>query len=140
MRRLFVILMLFILPIRGLMGDVMAYSMLSVPTPAPGVTESSLAKPAVANMTATMNHMQRVDMGNQVIPTKASCHETVDSTQQDDSADKQDCTACQVCHLTVTYPFQAISSLLLAPAAQPVQHTSFWHSAELRLSNKPPVL
>lgn len=140
MRRLFVILMLFTLPIRGLMGDVMAYSMLSIPTPAPATTESSSAKPALASMMATMGHMQRVDMGNLVIPIKASCHETVDSTLPDNNSEKQDCTACQVCHLTITYPFQASSSLLLVPAAHPVQHTSFWHSAELRLSNKPPVL
>ena len=120
MRRWFAILMLFILPIRGLVGDAMAYSMLpmQLQTPAPVAVQ--------AMQTAA--------------DSKMPCHEANDVSQEVNKADVQQCTSCQVCHLALSYPTQAATSLPQTAAAAPLQHASVWHSAELRLSVKPPVL
>lgn len=116
MRRWFAILMLFILPIRGLVGDAMAYSMLpmQLQIPAPVVVQAAAE-------------------------SKMPCHGANDASQDGNTSDMQQCTSCQVCHSALTYPVQATTSLPQTAAAAPLQHASFWHSAELRLSVKPPV-
>jgi hypothetical protein len=143
MRRWFAIFMLFILPIRGLVGDAMAYSMLpmQLQTLTPVVTPA-LAK--VSGFTSlkmmAMEHMQRMGMDSEAANSKLPCHDANDASQEGDTADAQQCTSCQVCHLALTYPVQATNSLPQTAAAAPLQHASVWHSAELRLSVKPPVL
>jgi hypothetical protein len=126
MRRWFAILMLLLLPIRGLVGDAMAYSMLPMPlqTPQPVATQV----------------MQIVQMKQAAAERKMPCHEANDASQEGNPADAPQCTTCQVCHLTMSYPMQSANALQLTAAAPPVQHASTWHSAELRLSVKPPVL
>ena len=141
MRRWFAILMLFILPIRGLVSDAMAYSMLpmQLQTPTPVVTPA-LAK--VSGFTSlrmmAMEHMQGMD--SEAASSKLPCHGANDALQDGNTSDMQQCTSCQVCHSALTYPAQATTCLPQTSAAAPLQHASFWHSAELRLSVKPPVL
>jgi hypothetical protein len=120
MRRWFAILMLFILPIRGLVGDAMAYSMLpmQLQTPAP----------------VTMQEKQTA------AESKMPCHDANDAAQDSSAADAQQCTTCQVCHLSISYLIQAATSLQSTAAALPLQYASTWRSAEQRLSVKPPVL
>jgi hypothetical protein len=145
MRRWFAILMLFILPIRGLVGDAMAYSMLpmQLQTPTPVVTPA-LAK--VSGFTSlkmmAMEHLQSMGMGmdSEAANSKLPCHDANDASQEGDTADAQQCTSCQVCHLALTYPVQATTSLPQTATAAPLQHASAFHSADLRLSVKPPVL
>jgi hypothetical protein len=120
MRRWFAILMLFILPVRGLVGDAMAYSMLPMQLQAPPPVVAQAMQPAA--------------------DSKMPCHEANDASQVGNTADEQQCTSCQVCHLSISYPTQAATSLHPTAAAAPLQHASVWHSAELRLSVKPPVL
>lgn len=140
MRRWFVILMLFILPVRGFIGDAMAYSMLGTPTQAALASQNVTNAPGYASTIAANGYMQSVSIDSQLAQSKMPCHDANEAMQTDNALDKQQCSACEVCHMTVTYPFQANSSLVIAPAAPPVQHASSWHSAELRLSIKPPVL
>ncbi len=121
MRKWFVILMLLVLPIRGFVGDAMAYSMTPV-------------------QIQTYVDLQATAEAPQQEATKMPCHETSGLAQTDVASDVQQCTTCQMCHLTATYPFQAIASLSSTATALPVQYASFWHSAEQRLSVKPPVL
>jgi hypothetical protein len=118
MRRWFTILMLFLLPLRGLMGDAMAYSMLPMQLQAP--------VPVVAQ--ATDN-------------SRMPCHEASKVAQDGSAPDtQQQCTSCQVCHLLAAYPLQAAPSLPQIAAAAPSQHAFVWRSADLRLTVKPPVL
>lgn len=143
MRRWFAILMLFILPIRGLVGDAMAYSMLpmQLQTPTPVVTPA-LAK--VSGFTSlkmmAMEHLQSMGMDSEAAISKLPCHGANDALQDDNTPDTQQCTSCQVCHLALTYPVQATNSLPQTATAAPLQHALAWHSADLRLSVKPPVL
>ena len=132
MHRWFVIFMLFILPVRGFVGDAMAYSMLPAQMPSPVATQ------AVINTLAQDDMVMH--MGN-AVSVKMPCHDVSGSEQQDDKVSyTPQCTSCQVCHLTATTAFQAVPSLLQPAAAIPAQQAPLWHSAELRLSIKPPVL
>ncbi len=113
--------MLLVLPIRGFVGDAMAYSMM------PMQIQASIALQAAAETPKQATTMM-------------PCHEISGSASVDDPSGVQQCTTCQMCHLTATYPFQAIAGLLSTATALPVQYATFWHSAEQRLSVKPPVL
>jgi hypothetical protein len=114
MRRWFIIFMLFLLPIRGLVGDAMAYSML----PAGG---------EVAHETAVQNE------------SKAPCH--MDMAATDDAGTQQSqCTTCQACNLSAAIPLLLPEGILHTTAAAPTQRTAHWISAEPRLLAKTPVL
>jgi hypothetical protein len=113
MRRWFVIFMLFLLPIRGLVGDAMAYSMLPAGMPTNGM--------AVQN------------------ESKAPCHMDMAAADNVDTQQSQ-CTTCQACNLSAAIPLLLPEGILHTTAAAPTQRTAFWISAEPRLLAKTPVL
>ncbi len=138
MRRYLLIFMLFLLPIRGLVGDAMAYSML------PGaLTAAHTAQPVATNIVvapaifhwaaAVLDHENRAESAS-VHP----CHMAMAQTDSNDSVQNQ-CTACQACHLSAATPLQLPSGLLQTATALPEQRQALWHSAEPRLIPKTPV-
>lgn len=139
MRRFLVIFMLFLLPLRGLVGDAMAYSML------PGGLVPAQTAPQVATNTgAAYAHSlgiastfdAKIAAQNDSNPP---CHMGAAAADGTDASASQ-CTTCQACHLSAAIPLQLPSSMLHIPAALPAQHAALWASAEPRLLAKTPVL
>jgi hypothetical protein len=128
MRKWLVIFMLFLLPIRGLVGDAMAYSML------PNTVDSVVSQAATVVGNANLGHQKSVDAA-----PKLPCHTDVSATSDADAAQNQ-CTTCQACHLGALADSLHPSVLLQAVVAAPAQHADQWHSAEPRLLAKTPVL
>jgi hypothetical protein len=139
MRRCLVIFMLLLLPIRGWVGDAMAYSMLP--------TGQSPAHTAAQNAThsgAAYAHIQRagIDIDHQnPLPTTAAhpCHTDLAAADDSDSTPSQ-CNSCQVCHLSAATPLQLPSGTLHTSAALPAQRAAPWTSADPRLLAKTPVV
>jgi hypothetical protein len=121
-RKIFIIAMLLLMPIRGFIGDAMAYDMLlsgknSVPAASAVFTERVEIAPA----------------------GKHPCHMDASSAPRDDSQQGQ-CTSCQACHFSALVDHLAHPRLSSQCSAAPVQSLAFWHSAELQRQVKPPVL
>jgi hypothetical protein len=138
MRRYLLIFMLFLLPIRGLVGDAMAYSMLpgalTAAHTAQSVATNVVAAPAVFQWTtAASDHENRAESAS-VHP----CHMAVAQTDSNDTVQNQ-CTACQACHLSAATPLQLPRGLLQIASALPEQRQALWHSAEPRWIAKTPV-
>jgi hypothetical protein len=142
MRKWFVVTMLFLLPLRGLVGDAMAYSML------PGALNSAnSAQPITTNLVATpaIFHWAKAVFDHQNMAASdsnaAAAHPCHMATAQADSTDKaqNQCTACQVCHLSAATPLRWLPGLLQTATALPEQRQALWHSAEPRLIAKTPV-
>jgi hypothetical protein len=142
MRKWFVVIMLFLLPLRGLVGDAMAYSMLpgalNSAAAAQPVTTNIVAAPAIFYWaTALFDHQNTAASG----ASSATLHPCHMATAQADSTEsvQNQCTACQVCHLSAATPLQLPSGLLQTATALPEQQQALWHSAEPRLIAKTPV-
>jgi hypothetical protein len=142
MRRFLFALLIVLLPLRGWMGDAMAYSMLGL-----GTNSHTSVNTDATYLAANNDHMTLTLASNpaNTAPQSASSHPCHDAGAQDDtqanaSPASSACTACQVCHLTVSLPqapctlTQTLSS---APIAQP---PVLWASADLSVLTKPPVL
>jgi hypothetical protein len=127
MRRWFVIVMLFLLPLRGLVGDAMAYSML------PDAGQLQQVAQLAAQPTAIQVLPSHAAFGEHAMP----CHT---SATKSPVTDKSQCSNCQVCHLAVTLPLASPEALAPMPYAKPVQSPVQWHSAEARLLAKTPIV
>lgn len=142
MRRYLLIFMLFLLPIRGLAGDAMAYSMLpgslnSAPAVQP-VTTNIVAAPAVFYWAKVLFDHQNTGTTDSGATAAHPCHMAAAQADSNDSVQDQ-CSACQVCHLSAATPLQWLSGLLQTATALPEQRQALWHSAEPRLIAKTPV-
>jgi hypothetical protein len=138
MRKWFVVLMLFLLPIRGLVGDAMAYNMLPGALTATNIVQQKatnlVASPAIFHWaTAAFDPTKSVETAS-----AHPCHMSMAQADNSDSMQNQ-CTACQVCHLSAATPLQMPSGLLQTATASPEQRQALWHSAEPRLIAKTPV-
>jgi hypothetical protein len=138
MRRYLVIFMLFLLPIRALMGDAMAYSMLPVAAQAGGGAQQS-----TTNLGANHDMFYWADsLMEQEKPVELApqhpCHTDMASVDNQDKTQNQ-CSTCQACHLVTATPVQLHTGLLQTTAAQPQQRPTQWHSADARLIAKTPV-
>jgi hypothetical protein len=127
MRKWFVIFMLFLLPIRGLVGDAMAYSM-------PTNATDSVAARAVSTDSGDVFTIQIT------IKTAPShpCH-TEDAATGDTTPVQNQCTTCQACHFSAAPVQQWTGALLHPTTAAPSQRAALWHSADARLLAKTPV-
>jgi hypothetical protein len=122
MRKIFVICMLLVMPLRGFIGDAMAYEMLmsdqpSVPSAHIAASKSDLKQAA----------------------ERPPCH-MESAPALDDEPQQSKCTACQACHFSAVIYSGCSAHLATANQAAPVQSLGFWHSAELVRLAKPPVL
>jgi hypothetical protein len=138
MRRYLVIFMLFLLPIRALMGDAMAYSMLPAAAQAAGNAQQSTTNLGAAHAifywaSSLMEHEKPAELAPQ-----HPCH--TDMASADDQGTTQNqCSTCQACHLVTATPVQLHTALLQTTAAQPQQRPTQWRSADVRLLAKTPV-
>ena len=127
MRKWFVVFMLFLLPIRALVGDAMAYNMPSSATDLVAGRAVSTASSSVFNAENTnetaLNH---------------PCH-TQDAATDDTNPVQNQCTTCQACHFSAAPHLQWASGLLHITTAAPSQRAAQWHSADARLLAKTPV-
>jgi hypothetical protein len=127
MRKWFVIFMLFLLPIRALVGDAMAYSM-------PTYATDSVASRAASTASS------RVFNAENITETALShpCH-TQDAATDDTTPVQNQCTTCQTCHFSAAPHLQWAGGLLHITTAAPSQRAAQWHSADARLLAKTPV-
>lgn len=128
MRKWFVVFMLFLLPIRGLVGDAMAYSM---PLNATDSVAARAVSAAYDDVLVTEN----------TIKTAPShpCHD--DDAAADDTAPVQNqCTTCQACHFSAVPQQRWTGTLLHTTTAVPSQRAAQWHSADARLLAKTPIV
>jgi hypothetical protein len=139
MRRALLIFMLFLLPLRGLVGDAMAYSMLPVGMPASSeVAQNATNIVAAYAHTTTTSSTFLHETAAQSTP-KHPCHMNMAASDDVDVQQSQ-CTTCQACHLSAATPVQLPGGILHTTAAAPTQRSAHWISAEPRLLAKTPVL
>jgi hypothetical protein len=163
MRRWFIVLMVLLMPIRGIIGDAMAYAMVTgMPAShstalAQHETTNSIASKAVNTWTTSdkqhKNMPQMLSAASAAADTAASdtapsampCHMGTmaksDIPQpEDNNTTTSTCSACQVCHASVLPPFTFAPALLALPSTAPAYTTLAWHSAEPRQLAKNPIL
>jgi hypothetical protein len=121
MRRFIFILMIALLPLRGWMGEAMATEMATMNLIATQATNT----PATADLTDS-NSMVDCDM-----------HKTKTA---DNKPAKALCTHCQACHATGLASTVQIPSFDQVQYAQPLAKASKFVSANLALTQKPPIL
>lgn len=129
MRRLFLILMIALLPLRAWASDVMAIEMA---TGAPAASAQAPQTPDLSGA-ATMAHHQ--------MPAASDCegHAGTSSTEAAAQAHCNTCVTCQICHSAVVLA-QAlgVTPPVLPPPAPAIGAPRF-SSAERALSQKPPI-
>jgi hypothetical protein len=141
MRKWFVIVMLFLLPLRGVVGDAMAYSML--PDASQGTSSAqqdatnSVAARALFDWARASFYPKKQVSSMSAQP----CHMSATAAEPADDNDKvsNQCTACQTCHMSAATPLQLHSNLLQTAAELPAQRAAQWHSADARLLAKTPI-
>ncbi len=119
--------MLFLMPIRGFIGDAMAYDMLIS-----GKNSASMVSVRVVSA-ATSEQADIAPAGQH------PCHMDAAASPSDDSQQSQ-CTTCQACHFSALVDHLTCTRLPLQGSAAPAQSLAFWHSAEPQRQAKPPVL
>jgi hypothetical protein len=130
--------MLLLLPIRGLVGDAMAYSML--PSPPATVNQLQVATDLGAARAIFYWASSHLDPQNAAEKTaKQPCH-TAQTASNDQDATQNQCSTCQACHLSAATPLQLHDGLLHTTAALPQQRPAQWRSADRRLLAKTPVV
>jgi hypothetical protein len=129
MRRFIFILMIALLPLRGWMGEAMATSMA-----VNEITTNTIAIEATNTMAisefTSKNEMIECDMH------KLQSHEVSNG----ESTANPSCTHCQACHATGLVNTVEINSITSVHLAQPLAFSSHFASANVALSQKPPIL
>jgi hypothetical protein len=140
MRRFLVLLMLLMLPIRGLVGDAMAYSMVPL---TPTKTQNQAASPRhitpenIANYSISTS--ENIEKNGVITNVKPPCHTDSTSTEYTNT-EPQQCNTCEVCHLSVAVALVYGQNKVHSPTQPTVQSASAWHSAEPRLIAKTPIV
>jgi cytochrome c553 len=121
MRRFIFILMIALLPLRGWMGEAMATEM------------------AAINFIAIqiINTPASVDLPTGKSTSDCDMHK---SKITDSKTTKSSCTHCQACHATGLVSTVQITSFNQVQYAQPQAQASQFVSANLALTQKPPIL
>jgi hypothetical protein len=135
MRQLLVIFMLLVLPLRGWTGDAMAYGMLG----------GQVGKVTAINSIAAHTNIPSVSDAfvNESAPIAMPCH-GINTASADDSqstpATQNQCTHCQVCHLSPFAVHTSATPVVLLPQAAPVHNHTKWMSADVSRLSKPPFV
>jgi hypothetical protein len=133
MRRWFIVMMVLLMPIRGIIGDAMAYAMVpAMPTPAIVQPQKIAANVALKAPTA--------DAAPSAMPCHMGKSAKSDTPQAKANAAANACSACQVCHASVLLPFTLVPALLALPSTAPTYTALAWRSAEPRQLAKNPIL
>ncbi len=138
MRRLLLIVMILLLPLRAWAGDTMATQMANLAGKVGVVTIEMVAADARIQMaTADSDHHHQA---------QSKCHEASDVAAHSSTAGEtsqsnpcQTCVACQVCHTLALSPTaNGVSMPFAQPALRPEARASFT-SANAALGQKPPI-
>jgi MinD superfamily P-loop ATPase len=123
MRRFIFILMIALLPLRGWMGEAMATEMAAI----------TIVAAQANNTPATAEFSSKI--------TKSDCemHAGMQKVNSE-SKSKPSCSHCQACHAMGLINTVEINSVSSAYLAQPTAFNSPFVSANLALSQKPPIL
>jgi hypothetical protein len=162
MRRWFIVLMVLLMPIRGIIGDAMAYAMVtgmpaSHSTVQPQHKAANLIAYKAVNTRTTANkqHKNMPQMlsaafaaadtaASDTAPSAMPCHMGTmaksDIPQAQDNNTTSTCSACQVCHASVLPSLTLAPALLALPSTAPAYTALAWHSAEPRQLAKNPIL
>jgi hypothetical protein len=138
MRRYLVIFMLFLLPIRALMGDAMAYSMLPAVAQAANSAQQTTPNLGASRAIFYWAGSQFEHEKSAELAPQHPCHTDMASADDQDATQNQ-CSTCQACHLVTATPVQLHTGLLQTTAAPPQQRPTQWRSADARLIAKTPV-
>jgi hypothetical protein len=135
MRQLFIILMLLVMPLRGWTGDVMAYGMLG------GQSGKSNAINSIASHADISLAFD--GFSNTSAPNAMPCHgmgiASADDSQSTPATQNQ-CTSCQMCHLSLFAVHTSATPVVLLPQAPPSHAHAMWMSADVSRLSKPPVV
>jgi hypothetical protein len=138
MRRWLVIFMLLLLPIRGLVGDAMAYSMLPLgPSGSQAPTQTAMHSEAAYALPTSASGLSS-HQGAAPSAAKAPCHMKLAAVDSTDPQQTQ-CTTCHACNLSAALPLLLPSGILQTAAVLPLQQAAQWISADQRLLAKTPV-
>jgi hypothetical protein len=139
MRRLVFILMIALLPLRGWMAEAMATEMATMHL----IATQSIDTPAIAkfgiknDIPSSLTTPAVTTAPSAAMPADCDMHA---KSAPDTPPSKQVCSHCQACHtLGLTCTAQIISTHTPHYAA-PSAHVSLFASAQLALSQKPPIL
>ena len=139
MRRLLLVLMLVLLPLRGWVGDAMATQMA-----APALVQQT-AGAGVAGIhthnadTPTHPHSGLSQADTATTATDCAGHTGSGSSSPADALDCQSCVACQACHtVALAVPVHIDTELSKAPG-EPLSVVSRFTSADRALGLKPPI-
>lgn len=121
MRHIFLILLIVMLPLRGMVGDAMAVQMMMPGSPATDILENPPCK-AIA-----------------IGDNKQSAMPCQDVVAAESDADCDACVSCDVCHLSAFVSTFATASLAMTVEVKPASPEVQMVSAELILVVKPPV-
>ena len=145
MRRLLLIAMIIMLPLRGLMGDAMASQMLPTTLQQAELAFDSGGENATVSIADSAHSTRATDAFDHqkaaVIAT-APCHDgtaTVDDDGDDGDVAKDACSTCQACHLSALVSNSPLVMPMTIAEAKPASLAVQWVSAELSLLAKPPV-
>ena len=129
MRRLFLILLTFLLPLRGMVGDAMAVQMMMPTISGVSVAESSPPKTGASVAIAGALGFEKL--------SAMPCH---DVDTQNGVAAPDGCASCEVCHLSAFVTTLLPASVAISAEAKPASHVVQLVSAELTQFAKPPIL
>jgi hypothetical protein len=138
MRKWFVIVMLFLLPLRGLVGDAMAYSMLPDTSKGTSVVQQDATHSVTARAIFDWAKSSFYPQHHASSISGQPCHMASGQTDDKDSVQNH-CTACQACHMSAAILLQFSDHLLQTAADLPTQRPAQWHSADARLLAKTPI-
>jgi hypothetical protein len=141
MRKWFVIVMLFLLPLRGVVGDAMAYSMLPDVSKGVSTAQRDATNSVAARALFDWARASFYPQNHASAMSGQPCHmvaTAAEPTDDNDQASNQ-CTACQTCHMSAATPLQLHSPVLQSAAELPAQRAAQWHSADARLLAKTPI-
>ena len=145
MRRLLLIAMIIMLPLRGVVGDAMAMQMTNQ-----SFSQAAASETVTTNFVAARAYSVKAigDSGSAKTEKNVSsmpCHDMVDQAvnSAEDTASQSSntvCTSCQVCHLTAAC-LDSVSTSKVRAAHPPLAFAPpYWASAELPQATKPPAL
>jgi len=141
MRTLLLALMIALLPIRGWLGDAMAFEMVRHSLPAAAAV--SMASSATTASEAHCHEGMVADSGAMSMDMSMNMADhTGGHDNSDNGAGHQGCgtcTACQVCHTVALGGMPLIDIVHSAPQAPPAAHAARFASAEPAPGLKPPI-
>ena len=139
MRRFVFILMIFLLPLRGWMGEAMATEMATMHFVAVQAT-NTLAAVKFYNENGNFNALEASsNVATPAVAMSADCEMHAKSAPNTPTS-KQLCSHCQACHAVGLSGTVQIISIAAVHNPMPTAYISLFASAPYALSQKPPIL